>query len=44
MELTDLKGLSLTMKESRGIIKFIAQKRGISAKQFIANYKTKPKT
>ena len=33
MELINLKGLNLTMKESRDIIKFIVQKRGISTKQ-----------
>ena len=44
MELINLKSLNLTMEESKDIIKFIAQKRGISTKTFIVNYKTKPKT
>ena len=36
MELTNLKGLNLTTEESRDIIKFIAQKRGISTKQLLS--------
>ena len=43
MELINLKNLNLTMEESRDIINFITQKRGISIKN-IVNYKTKPKT
>ena len=43
MELINLKGLNLTMKESRDIIKFIAQKRGISAKQLLPTIKPNPK-
>ena len=44
MELIKLKSLNLTMEESRDIINFIAQKRGISTKKNIVNYKTKLKT
>ena len=43
MELINLKGLNLTMKESRDIIKFIAEKRGISAKQLLSTIKPNPK-
>ena len=43
MELINLKGLNLTIKESRDIIKFIAQKRGISAKQILPTIKPNPK-
>ena len=43
MELINLKGLNLTMKELRDIIKFIAQKRGISAKQLLSTIKPNPK-
>ena len=43
MELVNLKGSNLTMKESRDIIKFIAQKRGISAKQLLSTIKPNPK-
>ena len=43
MELINLKGLNLTMEESRDIIKFIAQKRGISAKQLLSTIKPNPK-
>ena len=43
MELINLKGLNLTMKESRDTIKFIAQKRGISAKQLLSTIKPNPK-
>ena len=35
----NLKGLNLTIKESRDIIKFIAQKRGISTKQLLSTIK-----
>ena len=35
MELINLKGLNLTMEESRDIIKFIAQKKGISTKKLL---------
>ena len=48
MELINLKSLNLTMEESKDIINYIAQKRGISTKRFNykkkINYKTKPKT
>ena len=43
MELINLKGLNLRMKESRNIIKFIAQKRGISAKRLLPTIKPNPK-
>ena len=43
MELINLKGLNLTMKESRDTIKFIAQKRGISANQLLPTIKPNPK-
>ena len=43
MELINLKGLNLTMEESRDIIKFIAQKRGISTKQLLSTTKPNPK-
>ena len=36
MKLINLKSLNLTMEESRNIIKFIAQKRGISTKQLLS--------
>ena len=43
MELINLKGLNLTTEESRDIIKFIAQKRGISTKQLLSTIKRNPK-
>ena len=42
MELINLKGLNLTIEESRDIIKFIAQKRGISTKQLLSTIKPNP--
>ena len=42
MELINLKGLNLTTKESRDIIKFIAQMRGISTKQLLSTIKANP--
>ena len=39
MKLIDLKSLNLTMKESKDIIKFIAQKRGISTKKLLSTIK-----
>ena len=39
MELINLKGLNLTMEESRDIIKFIAQKRAISTKKLFSTIK-----
>ena len=39
MELINLKSLNLTMEESRDIINFIAQKRGISTKKFLSTMK-----
>ena len=43
MELINLKSLNLTMKESRDIINFIAQKRGISTKILLSTIKPDPK-
>ena len=43
MELIKLKCLNLTMKESRDIIKFIVQKRGLSTKQLLPTTKPNPK-
>ena len=43
MELINLKGLNLTTEELRDIIKFIAQKRGISTKQLMPTIKPNPK-
>ena len=39
MELIKLKSLNLTMEESRDIINFIAQKRGISTKKLLSTIK-----
>ena len=39
MELINLKSLNLTMEESKDIIKFIAQKRGISTKKILSTIK-----
>ena len=39
MELINLKSLKLTMEESRDIINFIAQKRGISTKKLLSTIK-----
>ena len=39
MELTNLKSLNLTMEESKDIVKFIAQKRGISTKKLLSTIK-----
>ena len=44
MESIELKSLNLTIEESRDIINYIAQKRGISTKKSIVNYKAKSKT
>ena len=43
MELINLKGLNLTIEESRDIINFIAQKRGISTKKLWSTIKPNPK-
>ena len=43
MELINLEDLNLTIEESRDIIKFIAQKRGISTKQLLSTIKPNPK-
>ena len=40
MELINLKSLNLTMEESRDIINFIIQKRGISTKKLLSTKKT----
>ena len=39
MELINLKNLNLTMDESRDIINFITQKRGISTKKLLSTIK-----
>ena len=39
MELINLKSLNLTIEESKDIIKFIAQKRGISTKKLLSTIK-----
>ena len=39
MESIDLKPLNLTIEESRDIINFIAQKRGISAEKLLSTIK-----
>ena len=39
MELINLKDLNLTIEESRDIVKFIAQKRGISTKKLLSTIK-----
>ena len=39
MESIDLKRLNLTIEESRDIINFIAQKRGISTKKLLSSRK-----
>ena len=39
MKLINLKRLNLTMEESKDIIKFIAQKRGISTKKLLSTIK-----
>ena len=39
MELINLKSLNLTMGESRDIINFIAQKRGISTNKLLSTIK-----
>ena len=41
MELTNLKDLNLSTEESRDIIKFIAQKRGITTNQLLSTIKRK---
>ena len=39
MELINLKSLNLTMEESKDIIKFITQKRGVSTKKLLSTIK-----
>ena len=39
MELIDLKSLNLTTEESRHIIKFLAQRRGITTKKLLSTIK-----
>ena len=43
MKLINLKILNLTMEESKDIIKFITQKRGISTKILLSTIKPNPK-
>ena len=43
MELINLKDLNLSTEESRDVIKFIAQKKGISTKQLLSTIKPNPK-
>ena len=43
MELIDFKSLNLTTEESRDMIKFLAQKRGISTKKLLSTIKTNPR-
>ena len=43
MDLINFKDLNLSTEESRDIIKFIAQKRGISTKQLLSTIKPNPK-
>ena len=43
MELIDLKSLKLTIEESRDIIKFLAQKRGITTKKLLSTIKLNPR-
>ena len=42
MESIDLKSLNLTIEESRDIINFIAQKRGISTEKLLSTIKPNP--
>ena len=39
MELIDLKSLNLTIEESRDLIKFLAQRRGVSTKKLFSTIK-----
>ena len=43
MELINLKDLNVSTEESIDIVKFIAQKRGISINQLLSNIKPNPK-
>ena len=43
MKLINLKSLNLTMEESKDIIKFITQKRGINTKKLLSTIKPNPK-
>ena len=43
MESINLKSLNLTIEESRDIINYIAQKRGISTKKLLSTIKPNPK-
>ena len=43
MELLDLKSLNVTTEGSRDMIKFLAQKRGISTKRLLSTIKTNPR-
>ena len=39
MDFINLKSLNLTAEESEGLIKFLAQKRGITTKKFLSTIK-----
>ena len=43
MELINLKSLNLTMEESKDIINYIAQKKGIDTKKLLSTIKSNPK-
>ena len=43
MELINLKNLNLTMEDSKDIINYIAQKKGISTKKLLSTIKPNPK-
>ena len=43
MELINLKSLNLTMEESKDIINYVAQKKGISTKKLLSTIKPNPK-
>ena len=44
MDFINLKSLSLTAEESKGLIKFLAQKRGITTKKLLSTIKTSKNT
>ena len=41
MDLINLKSLKLTAEESKGLIKFLAEKRGITTKKLLSTVKRK---
>ena len=43
MELINLKSLKLTIEESRDLIKFLAQRRGVSTKKLLSTIKPNPR-